>query len=371
MARCGVTIVTGSLGAGKTRVVCSLAEQFGAERVSVVSNELTRLDHDAARFKRDGLRVVSLTGECASQRPGALADCIDRAVDLLGSGSSTGRVIVELAGTGTIEAMLGALESAGDDRWAVDGVVSVFDARTLLDDRLDVDPDPQGPGTLGPGALIESHIAASTAVILNFARGLPDDHIDESLRFVDRINPDAMIETSTDGQVRAGTVIDPVWAPPARRARASMQVPMHAVVFDARRPLHPGRLREAIEGGALLGGRSKGTAWLATQHETSTRWDHRGLDLDLSPGEAWWASTPPASWPADRTQWAEIFECWNEPWGDRRQMLTILGPSLDKASTLRALGACLLTDQELALGPVAWSRWGDALPATARLHLAA
>ncbi len=371
MARCGVTIVTGSLGAGKTRVVCSLAAQFGTERVAVVSNELTRIDHDAKTFKRDGLRVVSLTGECASQRPGALADAIGKAVDLLGRAAQSGRVIVELAGTGTIGPMLAALENTGDDRWAVDGVVSIFDARTLLDDRLDVDTDPSGPGTLGPGALIESHIDASTAVILNFVDGLPEDHIEESLRFVDRINPDAMIETTTDGQVRAGSVIDPVWGPPARRDRASLQLPMHAIVFDARRPFHPERLKQAIEGGTLLGARSKGTAWLATQHDRSSRWDHRGLDLELAPGETWWASTPPASWPADRSQWAEIFACWNEPWGDRRQQLTVLGPSLDKARTRQALDACLLTDQEMALGPNAWSLWEEALPAELRLHLAA
>lgn len=371
MARCGVTIITGSLGAGKTAIVRSLAKQFGASRVAVVSNELTKLDHDLPIFESDGLRVISLAGECGTQRPGALADAIDRAVELLGANARSGRVLVELAGGGSTGPMLAALETAGEDRWAIDGVVSVFDARTLLDDRLEHDTQTLGPGTITPGDLIERQVFASTLLVLSFADQVEQDVIDETIRWLDTLNPDASIETTNDGSIRAGSVIDPVWTAPGVESRKPVQVPLHAMVFDARRPLHPGRLRAAIEGGSLLGTRSKGTAWLATQGERRVQWDHRGLDLRLSEGKRWWASTPPASWPGDREQWGEIFESWNEPWGDRCQSLTIIGAELDRGRTGCALEACLLTDQEMAMGPDVWATWEDPFADVTHLRLAA
>lgn len=371
MARCGVTIITGSLGAGKTSVVRSLAEQFGAPRVAVVSNELTKIDHDKPVFERDGLRVVSLVGECGTQRPGALAEAIEHAVELLGPNARSGRVLVELAGAGSTGPMLASLESAGEDRWAIDGVVSVFDARTLLDDRLEVDTEALGAGTIAPGDLIERQVFASTSIALTFADQIPQEQIDQAMRWIDMLNPDASIETTSDGTIRAGAVIDPVWTAPSVESRKPVQVPLRAMVFDARRPMHPARLRDAIEGGSLLGTRSKGTAWLATQNERRVSWDHRGLELQLCPGERWWASTPPASWPGDRRAWGEIFESWNEPWGDRSQSLVIIGAELDRGRTACALEACLLTDQEMAMGPQMWATWEDPLAHVTQLRLAA
>jgi hypothetical protein len=50
------------------------------------------------------------------------------------------------------------------------------------------------------------------------------------------------------------------------------------------------------------------------------------------------------------------------PFGDRRQELVIIGRRMDQAALRAALDACLLTDDEMALGVRAWRRFPDPFP---------
>lgn len=51
-----------------------------------------------------------------------------------------------------------------------------------------------------------------------------------------------------------------------------------------------------------------------------------------------------------------------EPYGDRRQEIVFIGIDLDEIVLRSRLETCLLTDQEMALGPDTWSKWEDSLP---------
>ena len=51
-----------------------------------------------------------------------------------------------------------------------------------------------------------------------------------------------------------------------------------------------------------------------------------------------------------------------EPHGDRRQEVVMIGVNLDEAYTRTLLDSCLLTDEEFAMGPEAWSVWPDPFP---------
>jgi hypothetical protein len=53
---------------------------------------------------------------------------------------------------------------------------------------------------------------------------------------------------------------------------------------------------------------------------------------------------------------------WQEPHGDRRQMLVYIGQDLDKEGMLAELEACLLDEREMALGPEKWAELKDPFP---------
>jgi len=53
---------------------------------------------------------------------------------------------------------------------------------------------------------------------------------------------------------------------------------------------------------------------------------------------------------------------WQEPHGDRRQMLVYIGQDLEKEKMLTELRACLLDDHEMALGPEKWENFNDPFP---------
>lgn len=77
----------------------------------------------------------------------------------------------------------------------------------------------------------------------------------------------------------------------------------------------------------------------------------------------WWAATPKPNWPADEEWRAGVMRNWTAPYGDRRQELVFIGtPEMDKDQTIAKLDACLLTGQEMALGPKLWAGLRDPFP---------
>jgi G3E family GTPase len=98
------------------------------------------------------------------------------------------------------------------------------------------------------------------------------------------------------------------------------------VLWQSDRPLHSGRLHDALPG--LVDGvvRSRGHVWLADRPRVRLRWEQAGGSLSLGEPE----------------RWRHLPGC----------ELVLTGVGLDAASALAGLDACLTTDAELA-GP-AW-----------------
>jgi hypothetical protein len=87
-------------------------------------------------------------------------------------------------------------------------------------------------------------------------------------------------------------------------------------------------------------------------------WSQAGQVVRAEPGGLWAAAIPEEDRGVDDGV-EQLREIWQEPWGDRRQELVIIGQHPDQAILMRALNACLLTDAEYAGGPRAWQRLPD------------
>ncbi|HRO87611.1 MAG TPA: GTP-binding protein, partial [Chiayiivirga sp.] len=233
------------------------------------------------------------------------------------------------------------------------------------------------------------------------------------------LNRDARIVESRNGDLPLSEILDtkrfdyvraqlaPGWMKELRGEHTpeTEEYGIASFVFRARRPFHPLRLGQLLARGIDSVIRSKGFFWLATRMDwvgelstvggaTQTQaagfWfaaRHRvdanqvgeppaAVERSLAPltDQGWtrleaarWSAPPPA--PAevpDPREYAAMQRLWNPIWGDRRQELAVIGVGLDEAQARAELERCLLTDEELALGPDAWRELPDPFPAWRR-----
>jgi G3E family GTPase len=68
----------------------------------------------------------------------------------------------------------------------------------------------------------------------------------------------------------------------------------------------------------------------------------------------WWRFVPKNQWPQDEESVAAIMGNWQLSTGDCRQELVFIGQNIDFAQMRAELDACLLTDEEMALGVEGW-----------------
>jgi len=73
----------------------------------------------------------------------------------------------------------------------------------------------------------------------------------------------------------------------------------------------------------------------------------------------WWAAVPKESWVEDQETLEGIEDSWEEPYGDRRQELVIIGTKMNQEMIISSLDECLLTDEEINLDPESWKIWDD------------
>ena len=129
--------------------------------------------------------------------------------------------------------------------------------------------------------------------------------------------------------------------------------------------MHPVRLMENLnfEDGILQNVlRSKGYCWIASRHDQAYRWSQAGVSVQIEHDGDWFASVGEDEWPEDPQDRQSIRESMQDPYGDRRQELVFIGVDLDEVVLRSRLEACLLTDEEMSLGPNAWSNWEAPLP---------
>ncbi|MFJ9454649.1 CobW family GTP-binding protein [Kitasatospora sp. NPDC101447] len=133
------------------------------------------------------------------------------------------------------------------------------------------------------------------------------------------------------------------------------------LVWERRRPLHPGRLHEALELLVPAAQRSRGRFWLANRPDLLLAWDAAGAKLAVEECGPWLTALPDAAWdlypPARR---AAAALDWHPLHGDRVQQLSFTAEGLDADGITALLDSCLLTDTELAAGEGGWKALPDA-----------
>merc|ERR1712045_668571 len=108
--------------------------------------------------------------------------------------------------------------------------------------------------------------------------------------------------------------------------------------------------------GELL--RSKGFFWIATSNDVIGWWQQAGNVLRIHPVNPWMCLVPEMR--ADSAAEAEVMKDMKKPDGeeweykDRRQEIVFIGHGMKIGAIENLLDQCLLTEEEMALGPDQW-----------------
>ncbi|MFA7892191.1 zinc metallochaperone GTPase ZigA [Pseudomonas putida] len=387
-----VTVLSGFLGAGKTTLLNHILNNREGRRVAVIVNDMSDVNIDAA-LVREGGAELSRTDEKLVEMSNGCICCTLREdllleVDRLAKEGRFDQLVIESTGISEPLPVAETFTFEGEDGRSLgevarlDTMVTVVDSFNFLRDYSSRDSLQARGESLGEEDartvvdLLIEQIEFCDVIVLNKIDLVSEDERQQLIAILNSLNPRAKVEISEFGKVPLDRVLNtglfdfdeasraPGWLQEMRGTHTpeTEEYGIRSFVYRARRPFHPERFHELVEREWPGVVRSKGYFWLASEPAMAGNWSQAGAVARHGPAGYWWAAIPQDRWPTDTESVENIRAKWDKDVGDARQELVLIGMDMDEPTLRASFDACLLTDDEMALGPKGWMKLANPLP---------
>lgn len=384
-----VTVLSGFLGAGKTTLLNHILNNREGRKIAVIVNDMSEVNIDAA-LVREGGAELSRTDEKLVEMSNGCICCTLREdllieVRRLAEDNRFDQLVIE--STGISEPLPVAETFTFEDENGVslsefarlDTMVTVVDAYNFLKDYSSLDSLTSRGESLGEDDernvvdLLIDQIEFCDVIVLNKVDLINSEEKEKLFGILHSLNPRAKIEISEFGQVKLDKILNtnlfdfneaaqaPGWLKELRGEHTpeTEEYGISSFVYRARKPFHPQRFFDFVNSEWQGVIRSKGFFWLASNPEFAGSWSQAGAMARHGVAGYWWAAVPDEHWPEDQNSRDAIERNWDDLTGDARQEIVLIGMDMNQADLTAQFDACLLTDDEMALGANEWEQFDN------------